>query len=265
MPPRPHRPLFAVHGFMYDPADVGGANDPAGFFQEMSGIAGRPVKAFAWYSVPFGLRAERPLRSAWQTARAWMSAWLHGHANPYEYAWALAIRQGGRLKAAIVATQGPVDLVAHSLGVRVALQAMRGLPYGKVKRVIFFNGAELAENAQRVAPEIQADVLNFAIAGDRVLEWLGAYFNGQDDAPCVGRAGLANPPPRWRDLFLDDPTVQRRALARRGWTLRAEAPGGLLNHGESYRFAGNSDLVRAWLSGDGLVDLVADPQPAAKG
>lgn len=257
---RPKRPLIAVHGFMYDPADVGGSNDPAGFFQEMSGIAGRPVAGFGWYSVPFGVRAARPFHSVYQTVRAWLSAWLHGHRNPYEYAWRLAERAAGELADKIRGMPEPVDLVAHSLGVRVAIDAMMQVPRWKVRRVIFFNGAELAATAELHAASLHdAEILNLAIAGDNVLEWLGAYFSGEAIGDCVGRVGLQHPPRHWHDLFLDDRTVQRRARELRGWTLRAEAPGGLLNHGESYRFAGNADLVRAWLAGDNLNDLVADP------
>lgn len=252
-------PIIAVHGFMYDPRDAGGANDPAPFFEEMSGIVGRPVIPFAWYSVPFGLRLGRPLRSTWQTARAWVGSWASGYLDPYKYAWTRALAEGERLRAMIDAMDGPVDIVAHSLGVRVALDAMWGMQKGKVRRVIFFNGAELAENADKLAPLLPADVqvLNFAISTDRVLEWLGAYFNGQDIAPCIGRAGLPHAVANWRDLFLDLKPVQAAAMLHYGWTLRAYNPSDLLGHGESYHFAGNADLVRAWLAGDMLEPLTA--------
>lgn len=258
MPPS-RVPVIAVHGFMYDPADKGGANDPAGFFQEMSGIVGQPVIPFAWYSAPFGLRLGRPFRSAWQTARAWLGSWTKGFLDPYKYAWTHALAEGERLRQVIRLHDGPVDIVAHSLGVRVALDAIWGLPAGKVRRVVFFNGAELAENADQLAPLLPRDVevLNFAISTDRVLEWLGAIFNGQDIAPCIGRVGLPHPQPNWHDLFLDRPEVAVVAMAKRRWTIRAYNPADLLGHGESYHFAGNTDLVRAWLAGDMLSDLTA--------
>lgn len=250
-------PIIAVHGFMYDPADIGGSNDPASFFQEMSGIAGRPVSGFSWYSVPFGLRAARPFHSVYQTARAWLTSWARGRLHPYRLAWDLSLKAAADLRALILDQHGPVDIMAHSLGVRVALHAMKALPDGKVRRVIFFNGAELAEKAESLVWLLPPDVriLNLAISCDRVLEYLGSYFNGDDDAPCVGRVGLKDPPHLWRDVFLDDKRVQAAALEGRGWTLRADSPDDLLDHGESYHFAGNADLVRAWLAGDPLLFL----------
>jgi len=258
-------PLIAVHGFMYDPKDVGGSNDPAPFFEEMSGITGREVTPFAWYSAPFGLRAARPFHSTYQTLRAWLGSWASGKAHPYRLAWALASKAAGDLTVTIQNTPGPVDLVAHSLGVRVALKALWALPPGKVRRVIFFNGAELERNARDVytwQPALansalsSALVLNIAVRADDVLKHLGANFSGDDDGPCVGRIGLRDHPPTWRDLFLDSIAMRTRAKQRRGWILRGDAPNDFMDHSESYSFAGNVDLVRAWLAGDELTDLV---------
>lgn len=252
------RPLIAVHGFMYDPGNKDGPNDPKGFFAQMSGIAGRAVQGFAWYSVPFGFRPARPLFSAFQTTRAWAGSWLHGHLHPYRYAWDLAVREAERLAWFVRETGEPVDIVAHSLGSRVTLQALAELPEGLVRRVVFFNGAELAENARRLAPGPQTQVLNVAVSCDKALRWLGSRCSGDPNGPCIGSVGLGESrPANWVDVFLDDPALHKRAMARRGWTLRGDAPNSLLDHGESYTFAGNADLVRAFLGGDDLKDLVA--------
>lgn len=248
-------PVIAVHGFMYDPADKGGSNDPAPFFDEMSGITGRPVVGFPWYSAPFGLRAARPLHSLFQTTRSWLASWAKGKLDPYKLAWSLALRAGDDLVIKILNTPGPVDLVGHSLGARVVLRALPQLPEGKVRRVILFNGAELCRNAYEPVALTDAAILNIAVRRDQVLKLLGSRFSGDGAGDCVGRVGLVNPPGHWRDVFIDKAGVRARALQRRGWTLRGDAPGDFLDHSESYRFAGNADLVRAWLAGDELDDL----------
>jgi hypothetical protein len=248
------RPLIAVHGFQYDPK-AKGPNNPADFFSDMEGVAGRPVEGFAWYSVPFQLRAARPLTSSVRFVRGWAGAWLHGHLHPYRYAWALALKAAADLAAFLEAQPGPVDVVAHSLGSRVVLNALPLVSTGKVRRVVLFNGAELASNAEELAPRTSAAVLNIVVTCDRVLRWLGARCNGQATAWCIGTVGLHRRPHTWRDLVLDDVEVRQRARSRRGWILRSDDPADLFDHSESYRYAGNADAVRAWLDGDDLADL----------
>lgn len=250
------RPVVAVHGFQFDPK-AKGPNNPETFFADMEGVTGRQVDGFAWYSVPFEFRALRPFSSGVQFMRAFGSSWLHGHLHPYRYAWALAVKAADDLAAFIEEQQGPVDVVAHSLGSRVVLHALPKLMAGKVGRVVFFNGAEIIQNAEALAPKTDAEVLNLVVTCDKVLRWLGARFNGQATAWCIGSVGLQRRPPTWRDLVLDDEGVRARALMGRGWPIRANDPRDLFDHGESYRFAGNADLVRAWLDGDDLDDLTS--------
>lgn len=248
------RPLIAVHGFMYDPKDQGGSNSPEWFFADMEGIAGREVVGFSWYSAPFGFRLAQPVKSVFQTAKAWVASWGAGSLHPYRHAWKLAVKAADDLVALIESVQGPVDIVAHSLGARVVLTALPSVS-PKVRRVVFFNGAELSKNARPLAALTSAQFLNICVSSDRVLSLLGANFSGDGDAPCLGSAGLLPPPlANWRDLVIDDPAVQARARAR-GWRLRGNDPKSFMDHGEAYRFAGNSRLVQAWLDGDDLLDL----------
>lgn len=253
-------PVVAVHGFMYDPANVGGPNDPRPWFDEMSAITGRPVIGFAWYSCPVGLRLSHPILSLFQTARAFGAAWLRGKLHPYRDAWARAEAEAVNLAALIRAQPGKVDLVAHSLGTRVALLALPRVRH-KVRRVVFFNGAELARNAEpRASAAFPVWFLNIVVATDQVLGILGSRFSGDANGPCIGKVGLGGPshpsPVNWLDLDLCDSAVVARARQLRGWTLRGDDPGDAWDHGESYRFAGNVDPVRAYLDGDGLADLV---------
>lgn len=244
--------IVAIHGFMFDPEDSGDTN-PTPFFDEVAGITGRPVRGFAWYSVPFGLRWRRPVATMRQSLRAWLGSWRRGYLHPYRYAWALAAAAAEDLAAQLRAAPTPVVLVAHSLGARVALGALERGAADKVARLVLFNGAELVPNAQAVARTHRVAVLNLVVRSDSVLRWLGRYFSGDRDAPCIGQAGLGpRAPAHWRDVVLDDPLVQRRALARRGWTLRGDNPRGRADHWYGYRFAGNTDLVRAFLRGENI-------------
>lgn len=256
----PLLPIVAVHGFMYDPANVGGPNDPRPWFDEMSAITGRPVVGFAWYSCPVGFRLAHPILSVLQSVRAFGAAWLRGKLHPYRDAWSRAEAEADKLAALIRAQPGRVDLVAHSLGTRVALLALPKVRH-KVRRVVFFNGAELARNAEpRASAAFPVWFLNVVVATDQVLGILGSRFTGEANGPCIGKVGLglglAPAPINWRDLDLCDSVVVARARQLRGWTLRGDDPGSVWDHGESYRFAGNVDPVRAFLDGDDLDDLV---------
>lgn len=252
----PRLPIVAVHGFMYDPADVGGPNDPGPWFQEMAAITGRTVIPFAWYSCPFGFRLTRPVRSVLVSARVFVAAWMRGKLHPYRDAWSRAEKEADRLVELIQAQESRVDLVAHSLGTRVALLALPRVRR-KVRRVVFFNGAELARNAgPRASAAFPVTVLNLVVSTDRVLGWLGARFSGEANGPCIGRVGVDAAPVNWFDLDLCDPDVVKRAAITRAWTLRGDDPGDAWDHGESYRFAGNVDPVRAFLDGHSLADLV---------
>lgn len=249
-------PVVAVHGFMYDPADVGGPNDPAPWFEEMAAITGRPVLGFAWYSCPVGFRPSHPIRSTLQTARAFLAAWFRGKLHPYRDAWTRAEKEADRLADFITALADPVDLVAHSLGTRVALLALPKVA-GRVRRVVFFNGAELARNAgPRAEASAPALFLNMVVETDTVLELLGSRFGGDGNGPCIGRVGLDVAPANWGDLDLCDPAVVSHARRLHGWTIRGDAPHDAWDHGESYRFAGNTDPVRAFLAGRRLGLLI---------
>lgn len=257
----PPLPVVAVHGFNYDPADVGGANDPRPWFEDMAGLLDREVLGFAWYSCPVGFRLARPVYSTLQTARAFAAAWLRGKLHPYRDAWSRAEVEAKRLAAFIAEQPTPVDLVAHSLGTRVALLALP-LVRSRVRRVVFFNGAELIRHAgERAASSSPANFLNLVVTGDQVLGLLGSRFSGEADAPCIGRAGLDVPPVNWRDLVLDDPGTRDRARRFYGWTIRGNDPADPWDHGESYRFAGNVDPVRAFLAGQALELLVRKGPP----
>lgn len=245
-----------VHGFMFDPGDVGGPNDPEPFMQDVREWLNLPnAISVSWYSVPFGFRPARPLASTLQTIRAWTSAWAAGHATPYAHAWELAEFTAAGL-ADILSRRKDVTLIAHSLGARVALQAAAQAAPGSITRIVLLNGSELAPNARAIMEYADVRVLNLVVQTDDVLKWLGSRFTGEAPAPCVGQAGLQAWHPNWRDVPLDDPGLRARARHARGWDLCGDNPARLLDHWYTYRHVGNAPLVQAWLAGDPLDDIL---------
>lgn len=243
--------IIAVHGFGFDPATP--ADSPNALYASWSAMLGQPVDAFAWFSA-----------SPADEVRAL------SHGYPDAYAWAyreLAPTAAARLISKIQVARGPIDIICHSLGSRVALNAIDQLPSGYVRRVLILDGAETQTEAPASLPA-GVEVLNCVVRTDLVLKNLGAVFNDEHIAPCVGQAGLGRIMDRWADLVLDDPQTAARVKAARGWALGASPRHQLLtgnliedlrnlgNHWSAYSRASNEPLYRAWFAGDSLADLL---------
>lgn len=225
--------VVAVHGFGFDPASDGG-DHPFFFFRDMSVALGQEVDEWAWYSAPTGFR---------HVLRAWKAGYIHR----YRHAWALALKEAQRLALWLDAQARPVDIVCHSLGSRVVLQALGLVEPGRVGRVLILNGAELIEN---LPARLHAQsVLNVAVETDNVLSDLGARFV-PGRGRCVGQEGLGSGYGNARTVFLDEARVQQACRTRYGWDLHGDNPDSLLDHWYSYRFKGNWPLFRAYLAGD---------------
>ena len=138
-----------------------------------------------------------------------------------------------------------VDILAHSLGARVALQAMRYARRRSFGQVILMGGAEYvaaAESCISGPAGRNAQVYNITAAEndvfDAMFRWFGpAEFRHQ---PALG-SGLAHRARNCVDIPLDHartPTV----MARRGVTLGATP--GWLNHWGFYTRHGTMSLYR---------------------
>jgi hypothetical protein len=147
-----------------------------------------------------------------------------GFAEVYRRA-APAGRGLGRLLSEIAAARPDlrIDMLTHSLGARVAMQAglaEPGLPLG---RLIFLAAAEHAAEAERFlaamrgAPEVY-HLLSRANDPYDALFALVAPTPADGSARPLGRAGLGRGDPRWIDIQLDHRAV-RAWLARRGFAL----------------------------------------------
>ena len=159
-----------------------------------------------------------------------------------------------------IAPERPLNVVAHSLGTRVALTALARAKPGRFARMILLSGAETRMLARRAmaSPAGQlAEVINVTSREndlfDAAFEWLlhGGWHSS------IGQ-GLGQSLPQWRDLWIDQP-LNLRALAQRGFALTA--PTGRISHWSPYLRPGVFGLYRALLRGEiGLADLPkADP------
>jgi hypothetical protein len=243
-----------VHGFRYHSASVDTDNAHRSTFPHWRTdiIPERHAIGYAWWSCPGGTFS--PLRHGISIA----DAWRHGRWNTYGRAWDLAAAAGEMLARALAGLPGPaIDMLAHSLGSRVVLAALRANPDLPVRQVVLLNGAELARTALATAL-IRKDVqfINAVVETDDVLRLFGSMFEPDHlYARCAGQVGLGKEAPaNWRDLHLDDPAFQAWA-AKQGWDdVRGDNPRRILDHWYTHKHPGNWPLIRAALDGRLLTD-----------
>jgi pimeloyl-ACP methyl ester carboxylesterase len=161
-----------------------------------------------------------------------------------------------------------VQVLAHSLGARVALAALPHLEPGAMGRAVLLAAAEtrgraacwLAGPAGRAVEIVNVTSRENAVF-DGLLEWLVAPHRWGERA--LGR-GLGGRDPRWVDLAIDDDRV-RAALAALGYAI--PAPDRRVCHWSVYLRSGLFDVYRAVLSGALPLDRLraALPVPAMDG
>lgn len=232
--------IIGVHGFNFDPSSE--TNDPWKLYHDWSDMLQQPVDGFAWYSsVP--------------TIGGILRTIANGYLDRYRYAYMmLAPRAAHDLADKIAGTKGQLSIVCHSLGSRVALDAIGMVEPGKVERILILDGAELQSAAMQAlaaanVAEAPPEILNICVKHDRVLRDLGSWAALQIGS-CIGYAGIGpKTPRRWHDLFLDDDATRRRALDAYEWGFDAVDPRDVLGHWESYRIIGNWPLYRHFMKG----------------
>ncbi|WP_439137677.1 esterase/lipase family protein [Roseicyclus sp.] len=138
-----------------------------------------------------------------------------------------------------------INLIAHSLGARVALAALHRLRAGDVARLVLLSGAEYRSHARAamVSPAGRgARVLNVASRENALFDLIFRILVPApmltDWALSAGIADLAG----WSDLFIDRPH-SRTALQRLGIRLRPHQ--GAICHWSSYLRPGLFRLYRA--------------------
>ena len=145
---------------------------------------------------------------------------------------------------------GPIDLISHSLGARVALGSFRHLPAHSYGRAVLLSAAEYQSTA-RAALHTEcgrsAEVFNITSRENDLFDWIIEWLVR---GPCRGDqalgSGLGQQMPNWLDIQVDD-RATRWALQEFGY--RIPRPDSRVSHWSAYLrpglFAFYRDLIRA--------------------
>ncbi|SDE35762.1 Alpha/beta hydrolase of unknown function [Paracoccus isoporae] len=118
------------------------------------------------------------------------------------------------------AAQRPVHLIAHSLGARVAMQALARARPGSVGRLVLMAAAELRPQAQAAIDSPagrRAEIINVTSRENDLFDLGLEMLVGAGRHRALG-LGLAQPRGNWLDLQIDAPDV-RASLTRLGFPI----------------------------------------------
>lgn len=202
--------VVLVHGYSWAQADLHQFDFGEDPYRSIFAANGTGVEC--WLPM---VGAENAVCFAWTSMPG-----LHDYAracwsNPYEYAVQDLAPQAARalatLIAALVGAGLTVDLLAHSLGTRVAIKAVQLLSTigtDHVRRAVMLGGAEYSVDALQTSVLVATDFYNFVIRDDVVLRWGAAKLGGKDRpnntmlSRVIGRDGM-KPTRNWIDFQLD--------------------------------------------------------------
>lgn len=233
--------LIMLHGFRYSPSIP--SLDPHAYILQAGHADSWPRQ--------MGFGAATPghglcIAFGWEAGGTIWRA--HREAGRAGVALADLIRQLNALGA------GPVNIMAHSLGARVALAALHHLAHGAINRMILMTGAELrstAEMALMTPAGRSAQVLNVISREndvfDFIYEWL--LVPHRRGARTLG-AGLALPQCVTAQIDNPDHLI---GLARLGFPIPTSDR--RICHWSSYTRPGLFPLYRGFLSGASPLEL----------
>ena len=196
--------------------------------------------------------------------------------NSFAHVYAQATRAGGHLARVLgwIAELAPgraVDLIAHSLGARVAFCGISRRASDNLGRLILMGGAEYAsvvdqsfrrsDHAQM--PEVFCVRTRQNAFVDFLFESFAPRSHPHDFA--IGR-GYQGPRDRWMNIRLDDPATLG-VLSARGIGLSRPAAGKLVDHWGFYQRAGIMKFYRQLLRNRGawrLNDLKCEMSGASE-
>ena len=248
--------LIMIHGYKYHPRDA--ATDPHRllFSGRMDGVGKAAISwplelGFGPLSLEDGLAIGfgwegRPSHKIRPKPRLKSFAHVYGQAN----------RAGGHLARLLgwigeLAPERRVDLIAHSLGARVAFCAISRGATHNLGRLILMGGAEYASVVDRCFRRLEVtDQLEVFCVRTRQNAFVDFLF--ESFAPratphdfAIGR-GYQGPPQRWLNIRLDDPATLAM-LSARGIGISPQSTGKLVDHWGFYQRAGIMRFYRQLL------------------
>lgn len=236
----PRAPIVVmVHGFRYAPG--AGRHCPHGHILSLTPRRDVP-RAISW---PRHLRLAGP-SDGLAIAFGWNARGTIWAAQSRTPGSALAL---ARLIALVrqVDPDRPVDIMAHSLGARVALAALPHLAEGAVGRVLLLSPADFRTHAEVAVASpagALAEIANIACRANAMFDFCVETLLAARFQTSVAQ-GLSRPARNWLDLVIDDPGTEQ-ALARLGYPLRpAEVR---ICHWQPYLRPGLFALYRAILA-----------------
>lgn len=210
----PGAPLVVmIHGFRYSPAAP--VSDPHRHILALDPDLPGARRSRSWPRA-LGFSADGPeglgLTFGWPARGRLSSAYVR------------AGEVGGDLAALVTrlsdAASRPVHLIAHSLGARVALQALQHAAPGSVGRLILMAAAELrpaAEAALDSPAGRRAEVINVTSRENDLFDFAMELLVGRARRTALG-FGLSRPRRNWLDIQIDAADV-RAGLARLGFQI----------------------------------------------
>ncbi|MBM3605391.1 MAG: hypothetical protein FJX25_11760 [Alphaproteobacteria bacterium] len=252
--------VVMLHGYRYSPRSA--PHDPHRHILSPEALPGVPswpqalgfsARGSEGLAIGFGWEARGSLRSAY--ARAGQAGAALG-----DLVSELSARSGR-----------PVGLIGHSLGGRVALQAMAAARTGSVGRVILLNAAEFQDAAAAALDQPAGpptEILNVTARENDPFDFALEQLLARGRRRALG-CGLAQARTNWVDLQIDH-AATLDALAELGFPTERGAR--LMSHWTPYLRAGLFDLYRTalchpWALPLGLLrlHLPERPQPRWSG
>ncbi len=183
----------------------------------------------------------------WDSALQWKDAfraWRNGYATTYGYAFNKLTKIAAKNFLETVCLDNKPDLIAHSLGTRVAGLIMNANP-NSFRHVIFLNGAEGVDTMiPIIRKNYETKFLNVSVDTDDVLAKMGRW---RAEGGCIGQKGLDPYLNNLENVFFDSPDDQRRMKLKHGWNIRGDNPDSVGDHAYSFKHEGNHDLLRYFL------------------
>lgn len=234
-------PTLLIHGYNHNFEEPEHNADNLCYKTWRQYLEDRYAVSFHWYS------GRQTLAGRWQAIK-------EGYfRNTYAYAYerlapVAAMRLTEQALKIYRNTEVRPDVICHSLGSRVVLQALAKHPK-LFRRVIILNGAETVEAGIPIIERSYCDFLNVAVKTDNVLSVMGGLFepslgyNG-----CLGN-GVENVPDNMHQVILDDPATQKRYKELFDVQIEGDNPDSIGDHAWSYEWEPNWKIYNAFLNG----------------